>query len=149
MLQNSARVDFYVLAAADDAARMRFACRLAEKACHLKHRIHLHTDSAGDASALDELLWTFRQGSFVPHEIVVLGLPARSPVTIGHGGNPPPPGDLLINLAGAVPDFAGQFTRVAEIVDGSEQGRRLGRERFRSYRERGQEPATHNIGSNP
>ena len=46
------RVDFYVLAAADATARLRFACRLAEKAYRLGHRVHLHAGSPGQAAAL-------------------------------------------------------------------------------------------------
>jgi DNA polymerase-3 subunit chi len=146
-LPETGRVDFYLLAEPQPTARLRFACRLAEKAWHLDNRVHLRAGSAAEAAMLDELLWTFRQGSFVPHELVAEGAPAESPVTIGHGPAPPPPGDLLINLTASVPEFEGGFARVAEIVDGSEEGRRLARERYRDYRERGREAATHNIGS--
>lgn len=139
------RVDFYVLAEADPAVRMRFACRLAEKAYHLHNRVHLHTDSASVASALDELLWTFRQGSFVPHQIVAAGTPSDAPVTVGHGATPPPPADLLINLSDELPGFIAQFSRVAEIVDSSAEGRALARERFREYRKLGEEPVTHKM----
>lgn len=143
------RVDFYVLSAADDAARLRFACRLTEKAYHLQHRVHLHTDSPSDAARLDDLLWTFRQGSFVPHEIMREGQPALSPVTIGTGAVPPPPADLLINLAGDVPPFADGYGRIAEIIAGPEAERARGRHRFRHYKQAGREPVTHSIGSTP
>ncbi len=148
-LSEPGRVDFYVLEEPQPAARLRFACRLAEKAYHLDHRVHLQAGSAAEAADLDDLLWTFRQGSFVPHELAQPGQPPQSPVTIGHGPAPPPQADLLINLTGTVPDFADAFERVAEIVDGSDDGRRLGRERYRSYQERGRAPVTHNIGHPP
>lgn len=146
-MAESGRVDFYVLAAADAAARLRFACRLAEKAYRLGHRVHLHAGSADAAARLDELLWTFRQGSFVPHELAVPDAAADSPVTIGHGNDTAPGADLLINLADAIPPVAGQFARVAEIVDDSADGRQQGRERFRQYRQAGREISTHDIGS--
>jgi DNA polymerase-3 subunit chi len=144
-VQDKNRVDFYILAAAEEAATMRFACRLTEKAYHLQHRVHLHTESAGAAAALDEMLWTFRQGSFVPHEITLTGSMGASPVTIGYGAATPPAGDLLINLSQHLPEFADQFTRIAEIVDGAETSRQLGRARFREYRQQGRELSTHNI----
>jgi DNA polymerase-3 subunit chi len=140
------RGDFYVLAAADAGARPRFACRLAEKAYHLSQRVHLHTASSAAAAELDELLWTFRQGSFVPHEVARSGEAPSSPVTIGHGPAPPPAADMLINLAPEVPEFAAGYQRVAEIVGGPEDARREARERFRRYRESGREPTTHNMG---
>ncbi|MCC7328969.1 MAG: DNA polymerase III subunit chi [Gammaproteobacteria bacterium] len=141
------RVDFYVLAAADATARLRFACRLAEKAYRLGHRVHLHAGSPGQAAQLDELLWTFRQGSFVPHEPAVAGATAGSPVTIGHGETDPPGSDLLVNLAGEMPGFHVRFPRVAEIVEDSDAGRAAGRERFRQYRQAGRTISSHDIGA--
>jgi DNA polymerase-3 subunit chi len=142
-------VDFYILAEADAAARLRFACRLAEKAYRLKHRVHLHAESAVAAAELDELLWTFRQGSFVPHEVTQAGQPSQSPVTIGHGHGQPPDADLLVNLATEVPAFAAGYSRVAEIVEGAGRALQLGREHFRLYKANGCELVTHNIGEAP
>ncbi len=145
-MSETGRVDFYVLAAADAAARLHFACRLVEKAYHLKNRVHLHTESAANAAEVDDLLWTFRQGSFVPHEIVRRGQPAPSPVTIGYGLDHPPDADLLVNLSPELPDFVADFARVAEIVEASADSRERGRQRFRQYRQGGRETVTHNIG---
>ncbi len=44
-----------------------------------------------------------------------------------------------------VPPAFAAFARVAEIIDGDGERRRLGRERFRQYRERGIAPETHNL----
>ena len=65
-----ARVDFYVLNQSGEQARRQFACKLAEKAYRLKNTVHIVAGSRADAERLDELLWTFRDGSFVPHHIV-------------------------------------------------------------------------------
>jgi DNA polymerase-3 subunit chi len=143
-------VEFYVLASAEAGARLLFACRLAEKAYHMGHRVHVQAADATAAAEIDGLLWTFRHGSFVPHELARRGATAESPVTIGHGDAVPAgAADLLINLAAEVPECLERFPRVAEVIDASEVGRRLGRLRFRAYRERGLEPATHNIGAGP
>jgi len=144
------RVSFYVLAGADAGSRLGYACRLAEKAYKLQHRIHAHAADRGMAQSLDELLWTFRQGSFVPHEVLAPGgQPPVAPVTIG-AADPkdqvePPAADLLINLATEVPPFYGRFPRIAEIIDGSPAGREAGRARHRFYREQGLEPETHEV----
>ena len=61
-----AQVDFYILGRADEHSRLILACKLAEKAWRLENSIHIHTMSRADAERLDELLWTFRDGSFVP-----------------------------------------------------------------------------------
>ena len=41
---------------------------LPRKRISLKNSVHIHAASRADAERLDELLWTFRDGSFVPHE---------------------------------------------------------------------------------
>lgn len=144
---NTMRVDFYVLDAAGETARQRFACRLAEKAYRMEHRVHLHAGSPAAAAAVDDLLWTFRQGSFVPHEIMAGAGAPTSPVTIGHDRESAPEAELLINLDDTVPGCTHAFERVAEIIDDSAEGRRLGRERYRQYQQLGIEPSTHNIGT--
>ncbi|MED5461998.1 MAG: DNA polymerase III subunit chi, partial [Pseudomonadota bacterium] len=65
-----ARVDFYILQTSGELARQQFACRLAEKAYKLDNRIHIHVSEPEAAARLDDLLWTFRGGSFVPHELL-------------------------------------------------------------------------------
>lgn len=144
------RVSFYVLAGGEPGSRLGYACRLAEKAYKLQHRIHAHAADASMAKALDELLWTFRQGSFVPHQLLATGgSPPLAPITIGAadpaGPVEPPAADLLINLATEVPPFYGRFPRIAEIIDGSPAGREAGRARHRFYREQGLEPETHEV----
>jgi DNA polymerase IIIc chi subunit len=62
------RVDFYVLKSAAEKPRWTIACRLAEKAYLRDMRVVLLSESAADAQALDDLLWTFNDRSFVPHQ---------------------------------------------------------------------------------
>lgn len=144
------RVDFYVLEDSADTARARFACRLAEKAWRLKHTVHLHVGSDGEARQLDSLLWTFDDGSFLPHVLdtpgLEPGLAAATPVRIGCGA-PSREAEILVNLDDTVPLFFSNFDRVAEIVGGDATRRAAARERFRFYRDRGYAMKTHQIGS--
>jgi DNA polymerase III subunit chi len=139
------RVDFYILATAGQNSRLQFACRLTEKAYGQKHRVYAHTASADEARELDELLWTFRQGSFIPHQLISETADDRTPVRIGTPTGADDSGELLINLAPAAPAFTGNFARVAEIIDASEASKEAGRERFRQYRAMGYAPVTHTI----
>ncbi|MDP2323364.1 MAG: DNA polymerase III subunit chi [Gammaproteobacteria bacterium] len=142
----AARVSFYVLSGTEAGARLSYACRLVEKAYKLQNRIHAHAGSASMAKVLDTLLWTFRQGSFVPHEILTPDTLPTAPITIGGEGNTAPPdADLLVNLADEVPGFFGRYARIAEIIDGSPACREAGRARHRFYREQGLEPETHEV----
>ncbi|MCC5863001.1 MAG: DNA polymerase III subunit chi [Gammaproteobacteria bacterium] len=145
------RVDFYILGDDSDAqAADTIACRLAGKAFGLGHAVYLHAASVEHAQRLDQLLWTFQQGSFVPHVAAqgwqppVDGLP--TPVLLGYDEPPEAePWDLLINTAGSVPLFFSRYARVAELVPGESAARQLGRERYQFYRERGYELHTHKL----
>jgi DNA polymerase-3 subunit chi len=143
---STARVSFYILGGSEPNTRLDFACRLVEKAYKLQNRIHAHTSDTNMATALDTLLWTFRQGSFVPHEVLGTGSRPTAPVTIGTAGiTAPPDADLLVNLAGEVPAFYTRYPRIAEIIDGSAACREAGRARHRFYRDQGLEPETHEV----
>ena len=139
------KVDFYVLQRADERSRQLFACRLAEKAYRLEHTVYLHTATQADATQLDELLWTFRDGSFVPHALADESESASSPVTIGCVSDIDEARDVLINLCDEIPSFADKFQRVAELVTADEECRRLSRKRFVAYRDQGHSIETHNI----
>ena len=140
------RVDFYVLEESSAAGRLRLACRLAEKA-YLAAQVALvwHTD-AQELKAFDDMLWTFMDGSFVPHEMLTAGASSNeTPVLLSAGTPPPTPVDIIINLAPEVPTCLAQTRRVAEIIDGDDSRRRAGRARFKTYRDLGIQPASHNI----
>jgi len=143
------RVDFYVLSHGSDQQRSVFACRLAEKALRLGHGIYVHTRSAAATARLDELMWTYRDGSFLPHlptENAASTDPAgRTPVLLGHDEAPADRTDLMINLGAEVPLFFSRFERVAEIVSGENEDRALARDRFRFYRDRGYSLNTHRL----
>lgn len=145
------RVDFYVLDDGAEQARERFACRLAEKAWRLKHKVYLHAASPGEARLLDALMWTWSDRSFLPHVLdapdLDAGLAAATPVRIGAGSEPSFQAELLVNLDHEVPLFFSRFERVAEIVGGNDEERALARGRFRFYRDRGYALETHRIGS--
>lgn len=145
MSEDSKRIDFYILEAPGEGARERFACRLSEKAFSLSHRVHALTADAGGAARLDDLMWTYRAGSFLPHTVADGGEDRDSPVTIG-SNNRDCAGELLINLTDEVPACFDQFERVAEIVDASDEGRQRGRRRFSFYKDNGYQPQTHRVG---
>jgi len=143
------RVDFYLTQTSQRKHVLTTACRLAEKASRQGHHIFIHADDASQAQQVDELLWTFRQGSFVPHAVVEDGVtPSRhDTILIGHDHDPECKHDVMINLAASIPEFFSRFERVAEIVSGDESQRNEARQRFKFYRDRGYELNTHDIKS--
>ena len=141
------RVDFYVLSEEDEVAPLRFACRLAEKAVEQGHRVHLRTASPAQTQRLDDLLWTYNDRSFLPHE-VTSDSPvshARVMVVISESQAPSSHRQLLINLTDTVPENLADYERIAEIVAADPEKKRLSRERYKSYRERGCSLESHNV----
>jgi DNA polymerase-3 subunit chi len=131
------RVDFYILTGEAAAERWKFACRLAEKAYLRDLRVVIVNDTTADARALDDLLWTFNDSSFIPHN-VCMDEDSKDPSAPVQLAVPPgtlPPADLLVNLSGRVPETWERYARIAEIIDADEERRRLGRERFKYYRD--------------
>ncbi len=140
-----ARVDFYVLSQSGEQARRLFACKLAEKAYRLENTVHIIAASRADAERLDELLWTFRDGSFVPHHIVTATGNPESPISIGCDSDAVEPRDLLINLCDEVPATAESFPRVAELVSSDQDSKQRSRARYSHYRDQGHELNTHKL----
>jgi DNA polymerase-3 subunit chi len=140
------RVDFYVLKSATPKQRWTFACRLTEKAYLRDLKVVLLGDTLAEVEAIDALLWTFSERSFVPHDIH-RGRPAGAPAAAGSAAASAPAvqltqdldsvgaADLLVNMSARLPGRLDRFARVAEIIDADEERRRLGRERFKAYRE--------------
>ncbi len=141
------RVEFYVLSEDAPDARLRWACRLAEQAAEQGARVYVQTAGPADAQRLDDLLWTYNDRSFLPHEIFS-GAPAahaRVMVLLGDAAAPPSHRQLVVNLTDAIPAELEQYERVAEIVDVDPERKRTARERYKQYRERGCTLESHNV----
>ena len=137
------RVDFYVVngAAAHDLA----LCRVIEKAWSRGHFIFVCCESTAQAASFDDLLWRYKDTSFVPHRLesetddgarIIVGLSPE---------NAPEP-DVLVNLAPEVPVSASSFARVVESAGYDDNTRDAARKRYRFYQERGFPLHTHKIG---
>jgi DNA polymerase-3 subunit chi len=141
------KVDFYLLGAPDARARLAIACKLAEKAFDQGLRVAMHTTNPAETAELDDLLWTFSDRSFVPHAVWPAdpSLADETPVLIASGALPATHRDVLINLGGEPPADALRFGRICEIVGADEAAKRQARVRWRSYRNAGLTPESHNL----
>jgi DNA polymerase-3 subunit chi len=142
------RVDFYILpdGAKPPEGAVMTACKLCDKATASGQRVYVYAPDAEVAGGVDGALWSFRQGSFISHER--LGAPLAEPlpmVLIGVAEPPESYQGVMINLGLEVPAFFSRFERVLEIVDGDATARAKSRDRYKFYRERGYELASHNL----
>lgn len=139
------RVSFYILKGSEAHDRQVFACRLIEKAYKQGQHIYIHTDNLEQAEQINQILWSFRGDSFIPHQMIDESEETHCPVLIGHNSKPSRLMNLLINLGSQQPIFFSQFERVAEFINDDKQLKISGRERYRFYQQRGYELTTHKI----
>jgi DNA polymerase-3 subunit chi len=138
------RIDFYILQESASEARWHFTCRLVDKALRAGHKILINVDSLTTAQHLDDLLWTFKPETFIPHEIFS---PEQQNTDAGSAPVAITTGladhqlhehhDMLINLGEKIPTWFSRFERLSEIVIQEPQVLKNTREHFSFYRERG------------
>jgi len=83
-------------------------------------RALVRTESSDRAQAIDTLLWTFSEESFLPHGQSGDGDPSRQPVLITIEPGNPNGAEVLFLIGGATPDDwnAISFRRVVVLFDG-------------------------------
>ena len=159
------KIDFYItnINTLDDY--WTFACRLTEKAFRKQCDVYLHTANEEHMAAVDKLLWTFRPNSFLPHssesrsEIsaemsnkanednskIDSAASATGEILVACSGDPRDHHDVLVNLTEETPECFSRFTRVAEVVMGTDEAKAKSRQRYKYYRDRGYPLEVHNL----
>lgn len=140
------RIDFYLIKENYLEARNSFACRVVDKAYQQGHKVYIYTSTAEEAQRLNDLLWTFRDDSFIPHTVFGEISTITPPIQIGNQSPPQEHTDILINLTSQLPDFYRQFQRVIEIIPDIAELRNAARHAYRNYREAGNELQLHDLG---
>jgi DNA polymerase-3 subunit chi len=139
-----AEVSFYILPTESLQDRYLFACKLIEKAYRSGSYCYVLTDSAEQSKIIDDLLWTFRAGSFIPHQLYSGEQPeVEQVILIGSLDAPENWQKVLFNLSSRYPDIAPQTERILEILDNSETTKEAGRNRYRQYQQSGMKITTH------
>jgi DNA polymerase III subunit chi len=136
-------VGFYVVQSPEPGQRLQVAARLADKAFQRGHRIFIHACDQAQAGALDDLLWSFRPASFLPHGLH--GQAYSDAIAIGWGQEPDNHNDLLINLQLEIPPFFSRFQRVAEVVTQEPESLAALRASWKFYKERGYQLEKHDL----
>ena len=139
-----AEVSFYILPSESTQERYLFACKLIEKVYRSGCFCYVFTDSIEQSRQLDDLLWTFRPGSFIPHQIYTGEPPGiEKVILIGSLDAPEHWQKILFNLSSRYPEMGLQTERILEILDNSETTKAAGRDRYRQYQQSGIKITTH------
>ena len=129
------KVDFYT----GSTDKLRTACQLSHKAMQSGLRIAISLPDEATSATLDKLLWHYPATAFIPHCLGDAQDAGQMPVVLNHGSDKFPHHDLLISLHNECVPFFSRFERVVEIVSSDAEDSRMGRERFKFYRDRGYE----------
>lgn len=133
-----AEVSFYILPTESIEERDEFACKLIEKIYRSGFYCYVLTDNVEQSKQIDDLLWTFRASSFIPHQQYKGELPIIDEVIlVGHFQPPDRWQHTLINLSAQCPNQFTYIERILEILDGNEATKEKGRIRYRQYQESG------------
>jgi DNA polymerase-3 subunit chi len=138
------RADFYLI----DKPRFReepllLVCELARKALAAKQFTLVLTRDFEQAEALDDLLWSFDDDAFIPHQLAGDDDDAETAVLIAPPGVDTADRALVINLRDAC--APGSFDRVLEVVAADASEREGSRKRWAEYKRMGFEVAKHDM----
>ena len=93
------KIDFYILQSDTEEKRLKFACRLLEKAARQGNMILVNTQDEAMSKALDRALWHFKAESYVPHQVLSHSCDhPDQPIVISHEFDSEHHHDVLINL---------------------------------------------------
>ena len=140
---DSCQVDFYLLGQSAPAAS-KLACRLALMAWERKQEIFIITSTESAGKQLDELMWQYPEGRFLPHAGADSIDSAKVPVKIGTLSGLKPT-DVVINLCQEAVPAPERFSRVLEIVPFADDEKNASRLKYKNYRQLGLKPRTHEI----
>ena len=129
------KIDFYT----GSTDKLRTACQLSHKAMQNGVRTVISTPDAVIRDTLDKLLWHYPATAFIPHCFCDAKEAEQMPVVLNHGSEKFPHHDLLISLHSECVPFFSRFERVIEIIGSEAEDSRMGRERYRFYKDRGYE----------
>jgi DNA polymerase-3 subunit chi len=95
--------------------------RLLERAMAAGHRAVVLAGSTERAEALNALLWTYAERSWLPHGGARDGFAEDQPIWLAAREENPNGADLLFMLDGVEPDFLGGFARAFDLFDGGDE----------------------------
>lgn len=134
---------FYVLNSTTPTEREAFLSRLLNTIWKQQRQCDVRFASQQEAQRYDLTLWDAKPESFIHHAVEkAVAAPIQLyGAEIAAGCN-----DVLINLHPEFPQMHSNYQRTIEILDQSDYLIKMGRERWKAYKQAGIEPTVHKIG---
>lgn len=139
-------VHFHILSAAGEDARLRHACTLVEQAQQQNQPVFVRGSDA-DLRRLDELLWSFHDHAFIPHETMSATAPSHPRIValLGNDEALPAGFNTLINLDNTLPAQLDAAKLIHEVVGADPALKQPARDRYKQYRDKGCQLETSNL----
>ena len=141
------QIDFFVIDSNSKMQALQRLCLLLEQPYTDQQTIYINAATKEDAELIDNLLWIYREDSFLAHELIE-NASNSTPIAIGVNPEPGNTRDILVNLQTDIPEHINTFSRIIEVVFKDPAIEELARERYRKYREQGHELTTHKLKAN-
>tara|TARA_R110002167_G_C12290761_1_gene616082 strand:- start:45 stop:482 length:438 start_codon:yes stop_codon:yes gene_type:complete len=144
----STQINFYILPSSEESKKLEFCARLVEKVFSKEHRVLIVCDSGQQLEALDKLLWSFKEESFIPHLISdeITAETRNMPIVLTLDSNYKMGAeDVCISMSHQVVQQFECFSRFLEITNQNKDALAESREHYKFYRQKGYEITTHKI----
>ena len=113
---------------------------LLAKALERYPRILVKTADADQAAMLDQVLWTYDPGSFMPHSATADDFAAEQPVFLTPDDIKPNSAKMIVLTGGATAEDVGVFDLCCELFDGNDEDAVMAaRGRWSAYKDGGHE----------
>ena len=110
---------------------------LLEKALASGKKIVVRCNTKERAERLNETLWSYKAGSFLPHGTEEDGNAEQQPIFITGAETNPNGAEILVLISGAeAPDFE-KYDRVLDMFEASEVQQSAARKRYKKYKDDG------------
>ena len=140
------RIDFYILSSQSEESKQLFVCRITEKSYKMQHSIIIQAENEKGMKDIDELLWNFRDDSFIPHHTIGDESDAtKRSIAVPSIKKQVNMNDILVNLSSTLSEDHQNYERIIEIVINESKDKENARKRFTAYRKLGYEIKSHTI----
>lgn len=102
------------------------------------HKAVVLADTIERVNHLNERLWTFDPGSFMPHGAKSDGAETEQPIYLTTDEENPAGADIMVVVDGAIPNSIESYSRCLDVFDGrNDDAVTAARERWKAYRDKG------------
>jgi len=150
------QIDFYVLMDINKQQGLQWVCEWVEKYYLEQASIFIQTATLQAAEYLDQLLWTYRDHTFIPHHLAhheekkpssyEKAANCFSPIHIGLS-TPPLFQGIVFNLNSHLTLETTRYQRLIEIVFPDKDVQQLARERYKQYQQQNHAITTYKINA--